>query len=181
MRLVEGEFDYQRSSGEHARNGAGQSRRPPGCSRISLGERASHGVKVKTRRPLELSAALIKGRRRGHEVSYGGEPLSIGFNARYMIDVLDRAWRGRGDRARLHGRGRAGGSAWNGRPGVHLCRDADAALIRVDLARSIPLFRARFVRLVSPRHNEGFSSPSGWRVGHVQATMRTANKTVFRR
>jgi DNA polymerase III subunit beta len=95
MRLVEGEFpDYRQvipgAARAHAR--ANRDDLLAALRRIVLlASERSRGVKLHLERGrLELSASNPDQGEASEdiEVSYGGDPLTIGFNARYLIDVL---------------------------------------------------------------------------------------------
>ena len=95
MRLIEGEFpDYRQvipsSTGTQAR--ANRNELLAALRRISLlASERSRGVKLHLERGrLELSASNPDQGEASEdiEVAYTGEPLTIGFNARYLIDVL---------------------------------------------------------------------------------------------
>ena len=95
MRLIEGEFpDYRQvipsSTGTPAR--ANRNELLAALRRISLlASERSRGVKLHLERGrLELSASNPDQGEASEdlEVAYTGEPLTIGFNARYLIDVL---------------------------------------------------------------------------------------------
>ncbi len=95
MRLVEGEFpDYRQVIPGAARAQARANRDDllAALRRISLlASERSRGVKLHVERGrLELSASNPDQGEASEdiEISYGGEPLTIGFNARYMIDML---------------------------------------------------------------------------------------------
>jgi DNA polymerase-3 subunit beta len=95
MRLVEGEFpDYRQVIPGAARAQARANRDDllAALRRISLlASERSRGVKLHLEKGrLELSASNPDQGEASEdvEVSYGGEPLTIGFNARYLIDVL---------------------------------------------------------------------------------------------
>ena len=95
MRLVEGEFpDYRQviPGAPRAQVRANRDDFLAALKRISLlASERSRGVKLHLEKGrLELSASNPDQGEASEdiEVSYGGEPLSIGFNARYMIDVL---------------------------------------------------------------------------------------------
>jgi len=95
MRLVEGEFpDYRQVIPGAARVQARANRNDllAALRRISLlASERSRGVKLHLERGrLELSASNPDQGEASEdiEVSYGGDPLTIGFNARYLIDVL---------------------------------------------------------------------------------------------
>ena len=97
---------------------AGQDRRCrshvtiPGCARARLGARQRARTGREADAPDGQARAPASNPDAGEaseeiEVSYSGAELSIGFNARYLIDVLG-VRRGRTDRARAHRRGRPG-------------------------------------------------------------------------
>jgi DNA polymerase III subunit beta len=95
MRLIEGEFpDYRQVIPGAARAQARANRDDflAALRRISLlASERSRGVKVHLEKGrLELSASNPDQGEASEdiEVAYGGEPLTIGFNARYLIDVL---------------------------------------------------------------------------------------------
>jgi DNA polymerase-3 subunit beta len=95
MRLVEGEFpDYRQVIPGAARAQARANRDDflAALRRISLlASERSRGVKLHLERGrLELSASNPDQGEASEdiEVAYGGEPLTIGFNARYLMDVL---------------------------------------------------------------------------------------------
>src|SRR5882724_1366398 len=95
MRLVEGEFpDYRQVIPGAARVQARANRDDflAALRRISLlSSERSHGVKLHLERgKLELSASNPDQGEASEEldVQYTGDPLTIGFNARYLIDVL---------------------------------------------------------------------------------------------
>ena len=95
MRLVEGEFpDYRQVIPGASRVQARANRNDflAALRRISLlASERSHGVKLHLEKgKLELSASNPDQGEASEdiEVAYSGEPLSIGFNARYLIDVL---------------------------------------------------------------------------------------------
>ncbi len=95
MRLVEGDFpDYRQVVPGAARVQARANRDDflSALRRISLlSSERSHGVKLHLERgKLELSASNPDQGEASEEldVQYTGDPLTIGFNARYLIDVL---------------------------------------------------------------------------------------------
>jgi DNA polymerase III subunit beta len=95
MRLVEGEFpDYRQVIPASSRAQARINRDDflAALRRISLlASERSRGVKVHLERGrLELSASNPDQGEASEdiEVSYGGDPLTIGFNAKYLMDVL---------------------------------------------------------------------------------------------
>jgi DNA polymerase-3 subunit beta len=95
MRLVEGEFpDYRQviPGAPRAQARANRDDFLAALRRISLlASERSRGVKLHLERGrLELSASNPDQGEASEdiEVAYGGEPLTIGFNARYLIDVL---------------------------------------------------------------------------------------------
>jgi DNA polymerase-3 subunit beta len=95
MRLVEGEFpDYRQviPGAPRAQVRANRDDLLAALKRISLlASERSRGVKLHLEKGrLELSASNPDQGEASEdiEVSYGGETLSIGFNARYLIDVL---------------------------------------------------------------------------------------------
>jgi DNA polymerase III subunit beta len=95
MRLVEGEFpDYRQVIPGAARVQARANRDDllAALRRISLlASERSRGVKLQLEKGrLALSASNPDQGEASEdvEISYGGEPLTIGFNARYLIDVL---------------------------------------------------------------------------------------------
>src|SRR5881392_508 len=95
MRLVEGDFpDYRQVVPGAARVQARATRDDflSALRRISLlSSERSHGVKLHLERgKLELSASNPDQGEASEEldVQYTGDPLTIGFNARYLIDVL---------------------------------------------------------------------------------------------
>jgi len=95
MRLVEGEFpDYRQVIPGASRVQARAKREDmlAALRRMSLlASERSRGVKLQLERGrLEFSASNPDQGEASEdiEVAYGGEPLSIGFNARYLIDVL---------------------------------------------------------------------------------------------
>jgi DNA polymerase III subunit beta len=95
MRLVEGEFpDYRQVIPGAPRSQARANRDDllAALKRISLlASERSRGVKLHVEKGrLELSASNPDQGEASEdiEISYAGEPLTIGFNARYMIDVL---------------------------------------------------------------------------------------------
>jgi DNA polymerase-3 subunit beta len=95
MRLVEGEFpDYRQVIPSTTRAQARINRDDllAGLRRISLlASERSRGVRLHLERGrLELSASNPDQGEASEdiEVAYGGEPLTISFNARYLIDVL---------------------------------------------------------------------------------------------
>jgi len=95
MRLVEGEFpDYRQvvPSGTGSQARANRDDLLAALRRISLlASERSRGVKLHLERGrLELSASNPDQGEASEdiEVAYAGEPLTIGFNARYLIDVL---------------------------------------------------------------------------------------------
>jgi DNA polymerase-3 subunit beta len=95
MRLVEGEFpDYQQVIPATTRVTARANRDDllAALRRISLlASERSRGVKLHLEKgKLELSASNPDQGEASEdiEIAYSGEPLSIGFNARYLIDVL---------------------------------------------------------------------------------------------
>ncbi len=96
MRLVEGEFpDYRQVLPGAARAQARANRDDllAALKRISLlASERSRGVKLHLEKGrLELSASNPDQGEANEdiEVSYAGDPLTIGFNARYLIDVLN--------------------------------------------------------------------------------------------
>jgi DNA polymerase-3 subunit beta len=95
MRLVEGEFpDYKQviPGGPQVQARANRDDLLAALRRISLlASERSRGVKLQLERGrLEVSASNPDQGEASEdiEVAYAGEPLSIGFNARYLIDVL---------------------------------------------------------------------------------------------
>jgi DNA polymerase-3 subunit beta len=95
MRLVEGEFpDYRQVIPSSTRAKAQVNRDDflAAVRRISLlASERSHGVKLHFEKgSLELSASNpdLGEASEDIEASYGGEPMSIGFNGRYLLDVL---------------------------------------------------------------------------------------------
>ena len=95
MRLVEGEFpDYRQVIPNTVRARARFNRNDllAALRRISLlASERSHGVKLHLEKGrLEASASNPDQGEASEdiEISYGGEPLTVGFNARYLIDVL---------------------------------------------------------------------------------------------
>src|SRR5262249_17441468 len=95
MRLVEGEFpDYRQviPGAARAQVRANRDDLLAALRRTSLlASERSRGVKLSLQRGrLELSAANPDQGEASEEieVAYGGEPLTIGFNARYLMDVL---------------------------------------------------------------------------------------------
>src|SRR6266849_1101525 len=95
MRLVEGEFpDYRQVIPGTTRVQARANRDDflAALRRISLlASERSHGVKLHLERgKLELSASNpdLGEASEDIEIAYTGEPLTIGFNARYLMDVL---------------------------------------------------------------------------------------------
>ena len=95
MRLVEGEFpDYRQVIPGASRTQARANRDDflAALRRISLlASERSRGVKLHLEKGrLELSASNPDQGEASEdiEVAYGGEPVTIGFNARYLIDVL---------------------------------------------------------------------------------------------
>lgn len=96
MRLVEGEFpDYRQviPGAPRAKVLVNRDDLLAALRRISLlASERSHGIRLQVDRGrLELSASNPEQGEASEEieVSYGGEPMSIGFNARYLIDVLN--------------------------------------------------------------------------------------------
>lgn len=95
MRLVEGEFpDYRQvvPSSTRARAQVNRDDLLAAVRRISLlASERSHGVKLHFEKgSLELSASNpdLGEASEDIEASYGGEAMSIGFNGRYLLDVL---------------------------------------------------------------------------------------------
>ena len=95
MRLVEGEFpDYRQviPGAARAKARANRDDLQAAIKRISLlASERSGGVKLQLKKgSLEISASNPDQGEASEdiEVSYAGEPLSVGFNARYLIDVL---------------------------------------------------------------------------------------------
>jgi len=95
MRLIEGEFpDYRQviPGSPRAQARANRDDLLAALRRISLlASERSRGVKLHLEKGrLELSASNPDQGEASEdiEVAYGGEPLTIGFNARYLIDVL---------------------------------------------------------------------------------------------
>ena len=95
MRLVEGEFpDYRQVIPNTVRARARFNRNDllAALRRISLlASERSHGVKLHLEKGrLEASASNPDQGEASEdiEISYGGEPLTVGFNARYLMDVL---------------------------------------------------------------------------------------------
>ncbi|TMA39479.1 MAG: DNA polymerase III subunit beta, partial [Deltaproteobacteria bacterium] len=95
MRLVEGEFpDYRQVIPNTVRARARFNRNDllAALRRISLlASERSHGVKLHLEKGrLEASASNPDQGEASEdiEISYGGEPLTVGFNARYLIEVL---------------------------------------------------------------------------------------------
>lgn len=102
MRLVEGEFpDYHQviPTASRAKAQANRDDLLAALRRISLlASERSRGVKLQLERGrLEISASNPDQGEATEdiEIAYGGDPISIGFNARYLMDVL--AVHGEGD------------------------------------------------------------------------------------
>jgi DNA polymerase-3 subunit beta len=96
MRLIEGEFpDYHQvvPSSPRLRAHVGRDDFLAALRRISLlASERSHGVKLRLESGLlELSASNpdLGEASEDLEVSYSGDPIMIGFNGRYLIDVLN--------------------------------------------------------------------------------------------
>ncbi|MCW5889377.1 MAG: DNA polymerase III subunit beta [bacterium] len=96
MRLVEGEFpDYRQvvPASTRARAQVNRDDFQAAVRRISLlASERSHGVKLHFEKgSLELSASNpdLGEASEDIEASYGGESMSIGFNGRYLLDVLN--------------------------------------------------------------------------------------------
>ena len=89
-----------------------------------------------------------RGRARRSSVEYDGEPFGIGFNARYLMDVLGVLPADKRSRDRPQRRGQPRRAAREGDADYLLCRDADAALIR---ARSTSAFGGRVRRRLERR------------------------------
>jgi len=96
MRLVEGEFpDYRQVIPGSTRATARMNREDLfGALRriILLASERSHGVKLSLQKgSLEIAASNPEQGEASEdiEVAYPGEPLTIGFNARYLLDVLN--------------------------------------------------------------------------------------------
>ena len=107
MRLIEGEFPDYKQVIPSAPRAAGAGRRATtllaALRRISLlASERSHGVKLQLEPgTLELSASNpdVGEASEDLEVAYSGDPISIGFNGKYLIDVLNAHACRRHDRA----------------------------------------------------------------------------------
>jgi len=95
MRLVEGEFpDYKQVIPESTRSKVRMNREDflGALRRIALlASERSHGVRLGLQKGmLEVAASNPEQGEASEdiEVSYNGEPMTVGFNARYLLDVL---------------------------------------------------------------------------------------------